>query len=125
MKANYVQKGENIDFKNETTENIEAGQVVVLGDKIGVSGNDITIGKTGELVTVGVFKCKKDNSKIEAGKNVYYNAASDCITINASHTEEKGEESSKTTETVAHVKAGFAIATAEAEATNVLVKINA
>ena len=47
MNARYWQRGETLDYTAE--EAVVNGQVVSLGNRIGVAGNDIAKGATGAL----------------------------------------------------------------------------
>ena len=105
MNARYWQRGETLDYTAE--EAVANGQVVSLGNRIGVAGNDIAEGATGALHVTGVYVMKKASEKIAMGTQVYYDATADEIT-----TTEKG-----------NVPAGYAAATAEASDTTVLVNI--
>ena len=96
MNARYWQRGETLDYTAE--EAVVNGQVVSLGNRIGVAGNDIAEGATGALHVTGVYIMdKKASEKITMGAPVYY---------------EKG-----------NVPAGYAAATAEASDATVLVNI--
>jgi predicted RecA/RadA family phage recombinase len=82
-KANYVQRGESLDYKNNTEARIEAGDVVVIGSVIGVAGCDIEIGGVGSVHVEGVYKLKKSASgEVAMGAAVYYDG--DGITDSAS-----------------------------------------
>ena len=106
MNARYWQRGETLDYTAE--EAVVNGQVVSLGNRIGVAGNDIAEGATGALHVTGVYIMdKKASEKITMGAPVYYDAAEDEITAT-----EKG-----------NVPAGYAAATAEASDATVLVNI--
>ncbi len=106
MNARYWQRGETLDYTAE--EAVVNGQVVSLGNRIGVAGNDIAEGATGALHVTGVYIMdKKASEKITMGAPVYYDAAADEITAT-----EKG-----------NVPAGYAAADAEASDATVLVNI--
>lgn len=108
MNARYWQRGETLDYTAE--EAVANGQVVSLGNRIGVAGNDIAEGATGALHVTGVYIMdKKASEKITVGTPVYYDATEDEITAT-----EKG-----------NVPAGYAAATAEASDATVLVNIGA
>lgn len=105
-KAIYVQKGESIEYKNETSQLIEQGTVIVVSDRIGIAGCDIAPKMIGSLHLTGVFKIhKKSQNEIAMGKKVYFD--------NEGITEESG-----------NVVAGFAIKKAAASDTSILVKID-
>lgn len=110
--ANYVQKGENLDYI--PASNVTAGTVVVLGDRIGIVGEDIAAGETGSVIVTGVFELEKSGSNaIAMGQTVYFDGTG--ITDAA----DDGEESP-----TAYAKAGYAAAAAAASAAKILVKID-
>ena len=57
MTAKYWQKGEVLDYKASAA--VKNGEVVSLGTRIGVAGEDIAAGETGHLHVVGVFEMEK------------------------------------------------------------------
>lgn len=103
--ANYWQRGESLDYVNAGDTKIEAGDVVVLGKRIGIAGCDIPAGETGSIHVEGVFEFPKGSAAITAGAEVYWSGTE----IAAS-----GDN-----------KAGYVVADAAADDTTVLVKINA
>lgn len=106
MNARYWQRGETLDYT--ATEAVTNGQVVSLGNRIGVAGNDIAEGATGALhVTRRVHHGQESLRENHHGAPVYYDATADEITAT-----EKG-----------NVPAGYAAATAEASDATVLVNI--
>lgn len=73
-KAAYLQRGEAIDFTNETEATIEAGQIVEVGALIGVAGTEIPAHGTGSLHIEGVFEIpKKESEALKAGDVVCFN----------------------------------------------------
>lgn len=108
-KASYWQRGDTIDYKNETEEIIEAGQIIELGDAIGVAGTVIPVGEVGSAHIVGVYSIPKESEEIPLGKVVYLKKESGKATLT------KGESD---------IRLGHSIAKAAAEDTEVLVKIN-
>lgn len=107
MNARYWQKGETLDY-TATEKAVTNGQVVSLGNRIGVAGNDIAESATGALHVTGVYVMdKKASEKITMGTPVYYDTTADEITAT-----EKG-----------NVPAGYAAADAEASDATVLVNI--
>lgn len=116
MKAAYWQKGEALDFINDTKEKIEAGTVLVLGKRIGISGTDIEVGALGSVHVSGVYEFdKKDKEELAAGTEVYW--TEDGITSAASSGE--GNQASD------NVVAGFVAVKSSSDSQKVLVKINA
>ncbi|MDO5391025.1 MAG: DUF2190 family protein [Eubacteriales bacterium] len=71
MKASYWQRGETIDFKNNTGKKIEATDIVVIGTRIGVAGGDIENGETGAVHVTGVFQMKKKAEAVALGQLLY------------------------------------------------------
>lgn len=108
-KAAFWQRGEAIDFTNETVNSIAANTIVVYGSRIGVAGMDIRPGEHGSLHVEGVFAFPKGDGEITAGAEVYYSDADGEITSDA----ESG------------IRAGFAVAGAASADSTVFVKINA
>ena len=111
MDTNYVQRGESLDYTNGTGSKIDAGDIVVIGTKIGVAGCDIPAGAKGSLHVEGVFEFpeKSGESAIAMGAAVYYDATAGAITATST----------------SNTLAGYAAAPAGASAAKILVKINA
>ena len=108
MKATFWQRGEALDYKNKTSNVIEANTVVAGGNIVGVVGTDINPGETGSLHVAGVFEMTKDASDdIAFGDLVYFNETSGEITKTADE----------------NVQAGYAASEAGATTTTVLVKL--
>ncbi len=108
MKAKYCHKGESLDYANKTAEKIAAGDVLVMGGRIGIAGTDIEPEALGAVHVSGVFEfTKKDKTAMTVGTVVYL--AADGITT------------TKTDNT----PAGYVAAASPAESGSVWVKINA
>lgn len=106
--AEYLQRGESLDYTNATDKLIQDGVLLVVGDRVGVTGCPIPPGKTGSLHMVGVFEIKKTGTAaIEMGKTVYF----DGVGI----TDASGDNTTA---------AGYAAAPAAAGDENILVQIN-
>ena len=99
MTAKYWQKGEVLDYKASAA--VKNGEVVSLGTRIGVAGEDIAAGETGHLHVVGVFEMEKATGAVTMGAAVYYDETNKNITTVAS----TGESSSK----VNNIPAGYEI----------------
>lgn len=82
--AKYVQPGHNIDYVNGGDTKISAGDVVVLGNRIGVAATDIAAGATGSVATCGVFEFDKATGAMALGDCVYWDATNKKITSTAS-----------------------------------------
>ena len=80
MNAKYWQKGEVIDYKNEGSTTIDLGNVVMLGERIGISGDVIQPDKTGTVHVSGVFVMAKDSTAIDLGADVFYDETGDAVT---------------------------------------------
>lgn len=106
MKATYYQRGETLDYT--PTENMEAGQVVAVGARIGVAAEAIPANQPGHVHVVGVYAMTKaDGEAIDQGAAVYYDATAEAITAT---------EGSNT-------PAGYAAASAATTDATVLVKL--
>ena len=73
MKARYVQRGESIDFT--PTADVAAGDIVKVGDLIGVAKLDIKAGELGALALCGVYEIATSGSAIAAGSLVHVDPA--------------------------------------------------
>lgn len=108
-KAVFWQRGETLDYKNAGSDIIEANSVLVIGKRIGIAGMTINPNEVGSVHVTGTFKFPKATGAITLGAEVYWDAAAGKITTTAS----------------SNVAAGFAVEAAGADATEVVVKINA
>ncbi len=107
-KAAYWQRGEALDYKNDTDTKIEANTVISFGSRIGVAGTDILPGEVGSLHVTGVFEIPKTASgAIEMGTDVYFDGNG--------ITDTEGEGTSMV---------GYAAQAAAAADTVILVKLN-
>lgn len=107
--AVYKGKGEVIDYTNSTDEIILAGQLVTVGEAIGVAGADIPVGETGTLSIEGLYEIPKDTGEIKAGERV-------CLKDGKAKKHEAGDSDC--------AWLGHAAAPAKADDVVVLVKIN-
>lgn len=107
MKADYRQKGDNLDYINPTSETITSGTVVIYGEICGIAVTKMEPGECGTIATKGVWLMSKDSTDISAGKKVYYDAENDVATA---------------TEKEAVI--GIAIEDANADADTVCVRLN-
>ena len=105
-KAEYLQRGESLDYTNATEDTIPDGAVVTIGSRIGVTGCPIPPGKTGSLHVVGVFEiAKSGTAAVEMGQTLYFDGTG-------------------VTDTAGNVVAGYAASPADAAAETVLVQLN-
>lgn len=79
-KATYWQRGESLDFTNDTTDAIEANTIMPLGTRLGVIGTPMQPGEKGTIAVTGIFEMPKDSAAIGAGVTVYYDTATSKIT---------------------------------------------
>ncbi len=109
MTCTYVQRGESLDYKNEGSALIEAGDVVVIDQRIGIAGADIPVGEVGAIEVCGVFTMPKTASTaIAMGAPVYFDGTGIAAAA----------PSSGVTAAV-----GYAAAAAAADATEIAVKL--
>ena len=73
MKARYVQRGESIDFT--PAADVAAGDIVKVGNLVGVAKLDIRTGERGALALCGVYEIATNGSAIEAGAVVFVDPA--------------------------------------------------
>ena len=73
MKARYVQRGESIDFT--PTSDVAAGDIVKLGNLVGVAKLDIKAGELGALALCGVYEIATAGAAIEAGAVIHVDPA--------------------------------------------------
>lgn len=105
--ATYWQKGESLDYLNETGAAIPAGTVLKLGVHIGVAGTDIPPEGMGSVHMVGVFKIeKKTGTALAVGDPVKFDDATGI------------EKDTDGTATV-----GYAVEAAKAEESTAFVKL--
>lgn len=102
----FWQRGEALDYVNETDALIESGTIIELEDKIGVAACDIAPGSVGSVHVEGVFKFAKGSTALSQGA---------AVTITNGTAAAAGSGT----------KHGYVAAPAAAGDTTVLVKINA
>jgi predicted RecA/RadA family phage recombinase len=83
MIAKYVQKGESIDYT--PAADVAAGDVVVIGNIVGVAKLDIPANTLGSLSLTGIYAVVKDTTVIGLGTKVYWNAANKKATTMATN----------------------------------------
>ena len=82
MSTNAVQAGNVIDYT--AGANISAGDVVVIGNIIGVAINDIANGATGSVATRGVFTVPKVSGAVIAqGESLVWDVSAGKFNDNA------------------------------------------
>lgn len=83
MKAMYEMRGEALDYKNETGSEINAGDIVTLGNKrIAIAGADIAKGEIGAVHVTGVFAMPKKTASdvIAMGVPLFWDATGIALT---------------------------------------------
>lgn len=113
-KATYCQRGETLDYTNNTNAVIEANTILDLSGRIGVAGTSINPGEKGDVHVTGIYKiAKTGKSAIEQGKSVYWDGEGITDASN------DGASSSPTP----YILAGYAAQAAEASDSTILVKL--
>jgi len=79
MLARYVQKGEAIDYRPETS--IAAGDIVVQDNLIGIARLDIEPDTLGSIAVSGVFDVTKTEVQIPVGAAVYWDETAKKATL--------------------------------------------
>jgi predicted RecA/RadA family phage recombinase len=75
MAVRYVERGASIDYTPET--DVAAGEVVILGDLVGITKIPIPAGTLGALAVTGIFDFPKEAGEgktFAAGVKVYWDA---------------------------------------------------
>lgn len=81
---NYVSPGATRTWTNGTGAAVVSGQVVVVGQQIGIATNDIANGATGEVCFVGRFTVPKVSGAVIAhGEKVIWDASAAAFDDNA------------------------------------------
>ena len=107
-KATYWQRGESIDYKNDTETMIEANEIITFGKRIGVAGTNIEPAAIGALMMTGVYKLpKKLEDTFALGDVVYWDDT----------------EKEATSTATGGIIAGYAVAEAKATESIVVVKL--
>ena len=111
--AEYMQRGEVLDYVNAGETAIDAGEIVTIGARIGVAGAPIAPGETGAIHVSGVWTMPKTGTAaVDMGQTVYWDGTG--VTDEA----DDGE-----TEPTAFAAIGYAAADAAADATEITVKL--
>jgi predicted RecA/RadA family phage recombinase len=113
---NYVQKGDYLQWTIPTTSpatQVASGEIVTIGDVVGVAASAGESGDTIAVALEGVFTLPKDNTNITLGAKVY-------VDTNAQATIDPDDGASPP---VAHKELGQAFSAAGTSATTVQVKI--
>ena len=108
---NFQQDGKKINWVNGTSADVSAGDMVKVGDRVGVCSNDITDGATGVVTLIGVFKSipKLSTDVVAMGVDLYWDDTNKRLTLTST---------SNTLAGMAYIAAGNGV-------TTVTIKINA
>jgi Uncharacterized conserved protein len=106
MSAVYIQKGEVLDYKNETTDVITASTIKKFGEKVGVIGGNIPPGETGAIHMVGVYQMPKTNNAetVQLGQSVYFDGMAITTTESGNTLAGYAVEESTTTQSTVVIK---------------------
>jgi len=75
MEARFVQRGDSVDYTPPEGD-VQAGQVVIEGELLGIAKLDIPAGTRGALAVSGVFDVAKlGDGPIARGQRVYFSPA--------------------------------------------------
>lgn len=77
MAKNFIAEGDDLPWTNSTGSAVVSGQVVKIGNVLGVAAVDIANGGTGTVHTCGVFEVPKvTTAVITQGASLIWKAAS-------------------------------------------------
>lgn len=105
--ATYWQRGEALDYVNNTSNMIKVGTVLKIGARIGIAGDDIAPKATGAIHVSGVYEFKKTGTnEVKMGTNVYFDGTGITETEGSNTLAGYAAEDSPSTATVIKVKIG-------------------
>ncbi|SHJ23877.1 Predicted phage recombinase, RecA/RadA family [Malonomonas rubra DSM 5091] len=105
---NYIQPGAVLTWANGTGSDVSSGDLVIIGQRVGVASVDIVDGESGSVAVDGVFEVSKEAAlEVSQGDLLYCNATG-------------GELDKTNTNTLA----GYAFEDAVGAAAEVRVKLN-
>lgn len=82
--AQFIQKGDIVDYTNSGEAAIEYGQLIVGKDKVFVAAEEIAPGATGGVHASGVFEMAAETTAVFAfGQKIYYDATNKVATATA------------------------------------------
>ena len=85
MSTNKIQSGAVLDWDNETSVDVESGDAVVIGDRIGIAVVDIDADDSGSVDFEGVYKLdKKSTDTWDQGDVLYWDDTNDYLTTTSS-----------------------------------------
>lgn len=119
--AEYVQRGETLDYKNTTNKMIPCDTIIAIGGRVGVTGTDIAPGEMGSLHMVGVFRLKKSSDvEIVQGQDLVFDGTGAAPVSESPAAAAEGDEE---TPSASSVPMGYAAAPSAASDKFVLVKL--
>lgn len=68
---NMFRRGQTLTWRNDSGKTVKGGQLVIVGDLVGVAAKDITEDAQGALAMEGVYRLPKDNAAIAVGLRVF------------------------------------------------------
>ena len=111
---NYVQRGETVTV-TAPTGGVESGQIVRVGELVGVAVTDADAGKPVEITTTGVFSLAKTANAVTEGEAIY-------LASDAAPGASVNPASAADTANDLHIGWAVSAATAGAATVNVLVR---
>lgn len=84
MSARFIQPGRTIDYTPSAA--VKAGDVVIIGELVGIASRDIEAGMLGAIDLEGVFEFPKDAKAISAGAKVYWSGTAATSAANDGNT---------------------------------------
>ena len=79
--AEFVQKGESLNYRNKGSELIRYGEVVVLEERIGVAGIDIPAGSLGTVGVSGVYEMPAETgTAFQMGQTLWWDTENKRLT---------------------------------------------
>lgn len=88
MARNYTQPGNVLSYTAGVGEQYSAGDVVVMGDTVGIALVDIGEGETGSVAIEGVFEVPKvSGTAWSVGQKIDWDASASAFTVGATPAE--------------------------------------
>ena len=126
--AKFWQRGETLDYTNGSGSKIDAGDILLLEDRLAVAGCDIPDGATGSVHVEGVFEMPKDygdsGKALAIGQAVYWDSGNSVIKAAVAQVVGTGGDAGKVTTEASPVH-GYAAAPALTTDQKAYIKINA
>ena len=102
MTAIFVHDGFSIDYT--PTANVAAGEIVALGNLVGIAQVDIPANTLGALAVFGVFDVRKGASAFAGGDAVYYDSSTKKATTEGDIYLGRAVQAASATESVVRVR---------------------